>query len=155
MPNWCEGVFKVRGARKNVTGYLRALIEELTPEVSFKDNGYEVNFESNHYGYFYLRGTKRAFIDTNSLNLYVLGNKKSSEEVTVVSISDFKQAWGIRPEDYVELSKKYDVDVHIFGYEKGMEFTQEVEIREGVIVKDIESKFDDYDWEVPFSHLGG
>ncbi|GAA5357140.1 hypothetical protein SuUB36_19440 [Streptococcus uberis] len=46
----------------------------------------------------------------------------------------------------------YDND---FGFEKGMEFTQEVEIHSGRIVKNIESTYAHYEWDVAFSNLGG
>ncbi len=37
----------------------------------------------------------------------------------------------------------------------GMEFTQEIEIRKGKIIQDICNEYDDYQWDVPFSNLGG
>ena len=38
----------------------------------------------------------------------------------------------------------------------GMEFTQEIEISKGDIVKDIcNDDFSNYSWDVPFSNLGG
>lgn len=40
-------------------------------------------------------------------------------------------------------------------FEMGMQFTQEIEILKGDIVKDIVHKYNDYTWEVPFSNLGG
>ena len=36
-----------------------------------------------------------------------------------------------------------------------MEFTQEIEISKGEIIKNVCYEYDDYQWEVPFSHLGG
>ena len=36
-----------------------------------------------------------------------------------------------------------------------MEFTQEIEISKGEIIKNVCSNYDDYQWEVPFSNLGG
>lgn len=45
--------------------------------------------------------------------------------------------------------------MHIFGFEMGMEFTQEVEIIDGEITIDKETTYDDYALEVPFEKLGG
>ena len=36
-----------------------------------------------------------------------------------------------------------------------MEFTQEIEISKGEIIKDICYEYDNYQWEVPFINLGG
>lgn len=36
-----------------------------------------------------------------------------------------------------------------------MQFTQEIEISKGKILKDIVHKYDNYRWEVPFSNFGG
>ena len=36
-----------------------------------------------------------------------------------------------------------------------MEFTQEIEISKGEIIKDLCYEYDNYQWEVPFRNLGG
>ncbi len=46
-------------------------------------------------------------------------------------------------------------DIKIFTFECGMEFTQEIEISKGEIIKNACYEYDDYQWEVPFSNLGG
>lgn len=48
-----------------------------------------------------------------------------------------------------------DVDLHIFGFEMGMEYTQEVEIIDGEITINEETTYNDYAWDVPFENLGG
>ncbi|HFL1327644.1 TPA: hypothetical protein ACGJGJ_001785 [Streptococcus pneumoniae] len=52
-------------------------------------------------------------------------------------------------------SEKFNVDIKIFTFEQGLEFTQEIEISKGKILKDIVLKYGDYRWEVAFSNLGG
>ncbi|HEV6154772.1 TPA: hypothetical protein VZC17_002165, partial [Streptococcus pneumoniae] len=53
-------------------------------------------------------------------------------------------------------SSKFDVDIKIFTFEMGMEFTQEIEISKGEIIKNIVNEnFTNYSWDVPFSRLGG
>lgn len=54
-----------------------------------------------------------------------------------------------------KFSKKYNVDIKIFVFEQGLQFTQEIEIVEGEITKNETRKYDDYQWDVPFSKLGG
>ncbi|HBM3450470.1 TPA: hypothetical protein LWH53_002955 [Listeria monocytogenes] len=43
----------------------------------------------------------------------------------------------------------------IFAFERGMEFTQEIELCKGKIVKDVAEEHEDYFWTVPFAGLGG
>lgn len=159
MPNWCEGVLKVRGTRKNIINYLKDLLQvpftygknEL-PKIDFVDEDWDVIFDITNADCFYLKNTRRAFIEGNHIEFY---NSVEEDEKTIVTIPDFKQAWGIIADNYTELAVKHSVDLHIFGYELGMQFTQEVEINDGVIIKNFTYKYDDYDWEVPFSNLGG
>lgn len=163
MPNWCEGVLKVRGTKQNVVNCLQELLEVPIfgrkkgpePKIVFSDGWDEIIFEIKDCDYFYLKNTRRAFIESNTISIWPWGDEDTPEEIGVASIPNFKQAWGIIPDNYTELSKKHNVDIKIFGYEQGMEFTQEVEIQKGVIVKYADYTFDDYEWEVPFSHLGG
>lgn len=77
------------------------------------------------------------------------------EEICIVELDNFKQAWSAIPENYQEISSKFDVDIKIFTFECGMEFTQEIEISKGEIIKNVCYEYDDYQWEVPFSNLGG
>lgn len=161
MPNWCEGVLKVRGTKQNVVNYLQELLEVpfyglnkvSESGIIFSEDWGEISFEIKNRDYFYLKNTRRAFIDTNKFDFYWYGD--DPEEVGVASIPYFKQAWGIIADNYTDLSKKHNVDLKIFGYEQGMEFTQELEIHKGVVIKYADYTFDDYEWEVPFSHLGG
>ncbi|KAA9252251.1 hypothetical protein F6I28_10070, partial [Streptococcus anginosus] len=78
------------------------------------------------------------------------------DDLPIIEIQDFKQAWAAIAENYQEISSKFDVDIKIFTFEMGMEFTQEIEISKGDIVKDIcNDDFSNYSWDVPFSNLGG
>lgn len=77
------------------------------------------------------------------------------DDYLVIEINDFNQAWVVDPDDYQKISSKFDVDIKIFTFECGMEFTQEIEISKGEIIKNVCYEYDDYQWEVPFSKLGG
>lgn len=99
--------------------------------------------------YFYINGTRRAFIDRKRIEVWF------EEEFCIVELDNFKQAWSAIPENYQEISSKFDVDIKIFTFECGMEFTQEIEISKGEIIKNVCYEYDDYRWEVPFSNLGG
>ena len=72
-----------------------------------------------------------------------------------MEIQNFKQAWKVAAQEYVWLSKKNEVDLKIFTFEKGSEFTQIIEIIKGKITIDLKQKYINYNWEVPFNGLGG
>ena len=43
----------------------------------------------------------------------------------------------------------------IHGFEKGMQFSQLIEIVDGEILQDKEIKYDDWDWDCPCPLIGG
>lgn len=94
-------------------------------------------------------GTKRAFIDNDSFKIFL------DDDFLIIELDNFEQAWRAIPDDYIKISDKFNVDIKIFTFEMGMEFTQEIEISKGKILKDIVRKYDNYRWEVPFSNFGG
>ena len=175
MPNWCEGVLKIRGTKHKIAKYLR---ENLTG-IDRWQNEYKTNVNYNEDWItvsmsdkiiverkpaeelavkpkpteFYIRGTHRAFIESDQINIELWTDDYDQE--IVVTLHNFKQAWCIRAETFVEGAKAAGVDLHIFGFEMGMQFTQEVEVVDGEITVDEETTYDDYAWEVPFEHLGG
>lgn len=99
----------------------------------------------------YIEGTTRGFIDETKFSLEFW---RDGEEL-IVEIQNFKQAWKVDAEEYVWLSKKNEVDLKIFAFEKGSEFTQIIEIIKGKITIDFKQKYLNYNWEVPFNGLGG
>ncbi|MGX7252739.1 hypothetical protein [Enterococcus raffinosus] len=103
-------------------------------------------------GGFYIDKTRRAFIDKECIQFY----HDYEADIYKLEILGFKQAWAASPENFIELSKQYELDIKIFTFEMGMEFTQEIEIINGELTKNKEQeKFDDYFWEVPFATIGG
>lgn len=173
MPNWCEGNIRFRGACKDI----KALVEnelvcvgtvvgernwdvvESKPVVD--TDGYQLSVRRSDNGdgilfpAFHIKGTRRNFLDGITVEFDGMYESDDEREVRTLICSSFKAAWGIEAQPYVELSKKYDVDIHIFGWERNMEFAQEVEILRGELVKDEEIKYDDWQWECPMAYLGG
>lgn len=175
MPNWCEGVLKIRGTKPKIAKYLQ---ENLTA-VDWWSNEYKTNVEYNEDGLtvsitdeitvkkkpleelavkpkptdLYIRGTHRAFIESDQINIEFWTDDDDQE--IVVTLDNFKQAWVIRADNFVGGAKAAGVDLHIFGFEMGMEYTQEVEIIDGEITINEETTYNDYAWEVPFENLGG
>lgn len=148
MPNWAEGSLKLRGKKENIAQALKEMLLNDTVTLEDEWDGTLLIF-NNTAPYFHINGTRRAFIDQRQIEVWF------DEEICTVELDKFKQAWSAIPENYQEISSKFDVDIKIFTFECGMEFTQEIEISKGEIVKNICYEYDDYQWEVPFSRLGG
>lgn len=168
MPNWAEGSLKVRGTKENVVKFLKEGFLGYPDTVFSKDDKgnpiylnkhREVEIREDEWetsifckGGFYINGTRKAFVEEECIQFY----HDDDLDRYQLEILGFKQAWAVVPENFVELSKKYNLDMKIFAFEMGMEFTQEIEIINGVLTKDeVHEKFDDYFWEVPFSTIGG
>nr|DAR65156.1 MAG TPA: hypothetical protein [Caudoviricetes sp.] len=148
MPNWAEGSLKLRGKSENIVLALKEMLLNDTSTLKKAWDGTLLRFDSTA-PYFYINGTRRAFIDQKQIEVWL------EEKFCIVELDNFKQAWSAIPENYQEISSKFDVDIKIFTFECGMEFTQEIEISKGEIIKNICYEYDDYQWEVPFSNLGG
>lgn len=148
MPNWAEGTLKLRGKRENIASALKEMLLNDTVTIEDKWDGALLIFNTTE-PYFYINGTRRAFINQKQIDVWF------EEEFCIIELDNFIQAWSAIPENYQEISTKYDVDIKIFTFEMGMEFTQEIEISKGKIIKDICNEFDNYQWDVPFNSLGG
>ena len=149
MPNWAEGSLKLRGKKENITQALKYMFctaDNVKIEEDLEIGLFELTTTAP---YFYINGTRRAFIQNNELSFWL------DDDYLVIEINDFNQAWAVEPDNYQEISSKFDVDIKIFTFECGMEFTQEIEISKGEIIKNVCYEYDDYQWEVPFSNLGG
>lgn len=164
MPNWCEGSLKIRGKFED----LKKLCKEEFAVYSIKikrervfteldknatkimcgDKEGAEEFWMQFDREAHINGTRRNFVTSSDIDFFDNGDKS-------ICVVEFKAAWGIDPAPYLELAKKYNVDIRLYGFERGMEFNQEVIIENGEIIKDEEIKFDDYDWECVMPHLGG
>lgn len=152
MPNWCEGTLKVRGKVKDLKKFC---LEGLHP-VSFfgvEKQPLQLNEYDTlvHKGDCWIENSYRGFVENPEV---CFGDFESDEDEEIIYL-DSKFAWGIQAERLVETCKKYNVDMRIYAFERGMEFNQEVEIVNGVITKNVEITFDDYQWECIAPELGG
>lgn len=148
MPNWAEGSIKLRGRGENIASALKEMLLNDTVTLEEEWDGDLLVF-NNTAPYFYINKTRRAFINQNQIEVWL------EEEFCIVELDNFQQAWSAIPENYQEISSKFDIDIKIFTFECGMEFTQEIEISKGEIIKNVCYEYDNYQWEVPFSNLGG
>lgn len=154
MPNWCEGTLKVRGKKNNLENFILNGLKPVNclgeDQDSLKLNEYnDIHFE----GTAWIEGTQRGFV--KYMDVYLSELEREEGEPDPVICLDTKFAWFIDAEHLSEISKKYNVDFKILGFERGMEFNQDIEIIKGQIVKNVEIKFDDYEWECINPTLGG
>ena len=169
MPNWCEGTLKVRGTFENVRRWLKECLtvydivrKEDKNGHDYYDNvpnadkiAFQYDDDESDEMYIYIRndahikGTRRNFVKSDEYWVYH-GNDKDC-----IAVLNFKAAWGIETEPFADMSEKYCVNFRLHGYEMGMQYNQEVIVMGGEVVKNEETKFDNYDWECPFPLLGG
>ena len=170
MPNWCEGNIRLRGTGAAIleflkneikfVGYDGSILESAECDAQIEDNGYEVTVSRPEAARgwcmvkMYVNNTHRNFIEQDDLYVY-LGDEKERARIITVCFDYFKAAWGIESAPYVEKAKKYGLDIKIYGFEKGMQFAQIIEIVNGELIKDQEIKFDDWDWECLMPNMGG
>lgn len=161
MPNWVEGNIRFRGTRENIEGFLR---NELRTGGAKRSNAttdcapacYEdrqgnlvVQETSGCNRGFYISGTDRNYIACNMITVYL----QHGEEGTLV-LDNFQAACSIDPKPYVELSKTYNIDIKLVGYEGGNEFSQHIEIIHGELIANEKLEYDDWLWQADFPNLG-
>ena len=160
MPNWCEGVLKIRGTKPNI---LRFFKEGLAPATRFQQGEEpEIQIQEDEWGnvyvslkdrIFWVKETRRHFIDTHCFEVYFDEDDETVEQVVV--IEEFKAAWGMDATDLAKLSKIFQLDFKVYGFECGMAFNQSIEIHKGEIIKDETITFKDYEWECVCPRIGG
>ena len=149
MPNWCEGVLKIRGEKDKLLEFLTKGLQPLSGTA--KKHSPEVD----KYGYIklyadnYINGTSRGFVYADD-ELWI----DNEAEKPVVCVNA-KFSWYIRSNELLEICKKYNVDMKIYAFECGMCFNQDLEIVDGKIVRNEIIKFEDYKWECINPIIGG
>lgn len=151
MPNWCVGTLRVRGKSKNLKNFV---LKGLKPVDFLGNEGSKL--EEDEFGYVscdescWIQGTRRGFV--NDLNVCI---EETEDDLVQTIALDVKFAWAILADDLLEICKKYNIDMKIYGFEQGMEFNQMIEIINGKILKDAELHFDDYRWDCICPNMGG
>lgn len=98
--------------------------------------------------------TRRLFITDGSASMY------DNEGVCCFNI---KQAWCFINDDkdlqaIKNIANKYNVDIKLFGYECGMEFSEEViavHNRDTLKIVNNTKSYEDWNWGCPFPNMGG
>lgn len=151
MPNWCKGCLKVRGKAVNVKKFILEGLKPINflggelPKLELSDFG-DVDSDTECW----IQGTTRGFVE----NLYVDFSLVEDHETFTVAL-DAKFAWAADVEGLLALCQKYEVDMKLYAFEKGMEFNQDILIVDGIVLRDFVIKFEDYNWECICPTLGG
>ena len=160
MPNWIEGTLKLRGKSDDIKRFFDNAIQ--TPSTCNPDRQKRECFISCDCGQesgewnsvsikedAWIEDTRRAFVNDDCY----IDWENVNDDVTVCI--PIRQAWDFVAENWKDISKKYNLDVRLYGFECGMEFCQEVEVIDGEITINNEIKYDDWDWECPMPRMGG
>ena len=151
MPNWSEGCLKVRGKAANVKKFVLEglhpvdFFDNALPKLELSDLG-EVDTDKDCW----IEGTTRGFVE----NLYADFSIVEDDE-TFTATLDAKFAWAADAEELLASCQKYDVDMKLYAFEKGMEFNQDILIVGKEILRDNKIAFEDYNWECICPTVGG
>lgn len=176
MPNWCAGNIRFRGKMEDILKLLgeklrycyydgethNTVTKPVKAEYDEDEGVVKISAPHNAHGsWSYIAGTSRNF-----LNLYegsdftsvAICDPDGENGKSIVVFDNFAAAWSIEPEPYIEMSKKYNVDIKIFGWERGIGFDQEIEIIDGVLTRNHCSEHKDYAdwmWNTAIPYYGG
>lgn len=149
MPNWIEGILKIRGNDNDIRSFIENGLKPCAGRFE-NDPDHFVRKISNEE-YFI---AANAYID-NSRRMFVADDCKIFLFEDNTYYLPIKQAWGFEPDDFIYISKTYNLDLRITGFERGMGFDQEIEVINGEITLDKSTDYNDYWWECPCPTLGG
>lgn len=163
MPNWCEGTLKIRGKRKQIIDFINNTLVKVNWNLDEEEERKElpINIVPDEYGeinietetkehYLYFKGSRRLF-PTSTIDIW-LDDEEEEQQVKYLTV---KQAWDIDVDFLKKLSDENNVDLRIVGYECGMQFSHEIEIVKGNVIRDKEIKYNNWYWEVDDPSMGG
>ena len=170
MPNWITGSLKLRGKYDNILNFFEnglniyehhcdadtgETIETVRNKADwlniegFDEDGSRACEITIGDHWVYIEGTKRAFV-SGSPCIFL----EETDDPCIASM-EVNQAWGFRPEDFLHIAEKYNLDIRLWGLEAGMGFGQEIVIENGELVKDETMTYEDFQWEAPLPWFGG
>ena len=158
MANLCQGILKIRGDKKDICNFIENNLTfypdptNLNNKVYFKktwDTDYEIDYGLYYdVKYIHLNDSNRHFIKENEIIV-------KDRDKYWIACATLIACWNIDIDYMVNISKKYNVDLKIYAFEKGMEFNRDIEIHKGRIIKDNKIEFKDYEWECINPLIGG
>ena len=175
MPNWCAGNIRFRGKLNDILNLLKEKMlycrysgttEKKPAIVTYDDFSIEIKspYEDADRSWCYIDGTHRNFLNIFGGPVIISEcicfetEKRDANDNAIVVFDNFQAAWSIEPAPYVEMSKKYNVDICIMGWERGMGFSQCIIVEDGIIIEDSCSEhksYYDWMWKTAMPYLGG
>ena len=162
MANWCTGNVRFRGTEENIKKFLDNEIVYVTggfddlkeekPKKTENEYLYVLTLPYDRFS-FYIKNTRRNFFFKNQIEIY-WPDCEPNEEI-VVCIDDFNAAWDFSETGWLGHAENYGIDIRMFGYERGMEFSQIMTITRDGKVNNNKIKYANYQWDCPFPNLGG
>ena len=149
MPNWIEGTLKIRGNDNDIRSFIENGLKPCAGRYENDPDHFVQKIGNDEY--FIASGT---YID-NSRRMFVADDCKIFLFEDNIYYLPIKQAWGFELDDFIYISKTYNLDLRITGFERGMGFDQEIEVINGEITLDKSTNYNDYWWECPCPTLGG
>lgn len=185
MPNWCTGNIRFCGKLDDIEKLLseeilfckyeetskNQICERETVEKPAKIrvvDDYEIvvstpfdDSSTPNKSWCYINGTVRNFLNLakeSEFESRVLYRLQSDPNKYIAIFDAFEAAWSIEAEPYIEMSKKYNVDIRIIGWEQGIGFWQDIVIVNGEIIRNVCDDYGGYDgwmWESVLPYVGG
>jgi exonuclease VII small subunit len=176
MPNWCKGTLRIRGKGEDIIAFLSNEIVKVENSVLKTEKGHELvqkmtsckDIEGIYTKYdtsqnFEFDGCERGYMTNlwvkDSRRLFISGGAAYIDNDVIneiISIAiDVEQAWNMSAEFYAQKAKKYNLEMSIMAFERGMEFVQDISVKNGEVLKDNVITYDDWAFECPCPLLGG
>lgn len=171
MPNWAEGNIRVRGKRENIIRYIQenaisiyalqnGKYEERPIHLEEDSGGYELLMEKNPEtdDCLWFKDSNRQFIDfdgSDSFSGEFSDDDKHTNKDQVLFLPSFKGAWGVDNECFRKAALEFKVDIRIFVWERGLEWSSiSTFFRDGHV--ETESRtYADWLWESALPNYGG
>ena len=154
MANWMEGSLKLRGKSEDILRFLNEGLKNKPEIFEETKEHYDIYFDSSDYDKdIYVLDTNRAFVNAYTVSEIVLD--KGDNAVACIAV---QQAWDFRVEDWIEIAKKYNLDIRLFGIEGLGGFMHQIDILNGEVAMDECLNYGSYEsfvWNCPFPWMGG
>ena len=147
MPNWCEGTLKIRGTAKQMLDFVKTAFEK--GDYFFGENNSDTYVFVALKDCSWVKGSHRAFC-SGAIAISV-----ANADDKDIAVLNFQQAWDVQSEVLLKLAQQTGVDLKLYAFERGMEFNRDIEILNGVLVKDNTITFDNYYWDCVCPLIGG
>lgn len=165
MANLCKGTLKVRGTKEAIEEFLKrgiayfdtsehtGLAYEVNDSECDRCRGIEVTKPKD--AIMAVLGVYRNEIEFYKDWLYFSPSRVDPQNY--IGYFQLGVAYAFDSEQLRAVSEKFNLDLRIHAFEKGIQFEQFIEIRNGEIIKDevIEFKDRDWAWECVNPYMGG